>query len=175
MLTIGLDFSQHLGLAWHNKSKQNEILIRVVYGDPIYQLNTIENLIGRKRNVEVAYEVLNSMRNKRTVESLMSGMGYLRWSLRRKRIPFFGYTVPKIRNGLSVVGRANQKKENMRIMLQQYVGKNVSDNHSDALGVLLYHLHYPHLEPFDSLMEKYTIKIYSDKSQKRRQIIKPFN
>ena len=175
MLTIAIDFSQHMGIAWHDTTQRKMVRVKCIHGTPIYQLDAINKIIGKKRKVQIVYESLNSMRNKRVVESLLGGLGYIRWSLRAKRIPFYSYGVPLIRGSLKVPGKVSDKKNIMLNTLKRYTKKPVSDNHSDALAVLFMHLHGPKYNTFDYYLSKYTLNILSDSTQPKKEWVAPYN
>lgn len=134
MISIGLDIATRTGVAFQYNNDP-KIQVMEVHGDPVKLLETIYEIIPKDHVAKVYYEKLVHFRNARTVRDLLERSGFVRWSLKNDGYLVDEVHVQSVRSWLGVKNKA-EAKELIKGVSNCKV--KITDNHSDAVGVLLF-------------------------------------
>jgi len=137
---IGLDIAMNLGLAiLYTNSKV--IKVKEITGTPNKQLDYITNEVLSTVSVKLrpifVSEGLHNFRNANTVRSLCERMGYIKYSLIGAGFKFIE-VAPRVARAYL---KTSSKTETFDFFVPRYTGTNLTNNHTDAIAVVLYQMH----------------------------------
>lgn len=153
---VGLDLATVSGLAIYIPNNPIAI-VHQHKGNAIQQLNTIKKLLNvyiyntnNKNNNSYIFiiEELHTFRNGNTTRFLLEMTGYIKYSLIDSGYRVVDVAPSEVRKYLGT----KDKKGTLDFFLPRYTGSNLTNNHTDALGLAIYQAAQDgHIEDFSNL------------------------
>lgn len=133
---VAIDPALLAGVAWkYDDSSQLNVI--EIEGTPLFQIHTIFSIVNNINNVLLEdFVYLSNKNSSKTILSLVKRLGYLQYTFESLDIKTTLLNLNSVRKPFNVGNK--QKKKLVQTYINNLFNTKLSDNHTDALSMLIY-------------------------------------